>query len=479
MKIVIVGGGTAGWIATWYLSSCHECINISTDEIPIIGVGEGTTGKFVDLFQLTPKELQSINALPKLGIKFDGRNKDDTSFWSPIDHTPTAHNYIDYSLYASGPTSIFTSLMEDNKTNFSLENNFVQSNFPVHALHIDAYKTSAFFKEKSLGRNVKHYNEKVVSVNRENGKIVSLDLSGGINVEAEIYIDCSGFSRVLSDNSEWIDYSNYLPVNSALVYKKHTEDSKNPYTVAKAMNYGWTWEIPTSKKIGRGYVYCDKYTSEDEIIKELGDVEKIKSIKFKSGRLSTFMNHNCVSVGLASGFLEPLQATSIHTTLIQLELFAHSFSTPEMLNDIVLVNQYNDTISTLWDHMRDFVSLHYSGGKTNTEFWTNFIFPDRVEKILHLAKTRLTRSYDFSDYVLGDVGQESWNPILWGLKHFSNCPLDEVLPSDCDTIEWWRSNKLELDTSKYLPVNEFLQLNYVPFDQSRDDSKSALVGMVF
>lgn len=479
MKIVIVGGGTAGWIATWYLSSCHQCINISTDEIPIIGVGEGTTGKFVDLFQLSPRELGSINALPKLGIKFDGWTKDNNSFWSPIDHTPTAQQYIDYSLYANGLTSIFTSMMEDNKTNYSVYENLVQTNFPVHALHIDAYKTSSLFKEKCLDRGVKHYNEKVVGVNRDNGNITSLNLSGGYVVEGEIFIDCSGFSRVLSDTIDWIDYSEYLPVNSALVFSKKTEDVKHPYTTAKAMNYGWTWEIPTKEKIGRGYVYCDKYTNEDDIMKELGDVEKIKSIKFKSGRLSTSLNKNCVTIGLASGFLEPLQATSIHTTLVQLELFVHSFSTPQMLNDTVLVDQYNNTMSKLWDHMRDFVSVHYSGGKTNTKFWTNFTFPARVARILHYAKTRLTRSYDFSDIVLGDVGQESWNPILYGLGHFDNCPTDEVLSSDSATIDWWKSNKLELDTTPYLTVDEFLKLNYVPFDKSRDDSKSALVGMVF
>ena len=464
MKIVIVGGGTTGWMVTYYLSKTHQCVNISTDEIPIIGVGEGTTGRFPTVFKMDPIDMMlGMDALPKLGIKFEGWSTEKESFWSPIDGgSVTADDYfLDYSLYACGPCSTFTRMMADNKSNFFVNHPYIQSDVSSHALHIDAYKTSSFFKQKCLDEfKLKHYNEKVIGVNRDsNGNIISVQLPGDVTVEGDLFIDCSGFSRVLSDHIEWIDYSKYLPVNSAVVYKTKETIDRKPYTTAKAMKYGWTWEIPTRNKIGRGYVYCDKYASEDDILSELGDVEKVKSIKFNSGRLDKFLNGNCVTIGLASGFLEPLQATSIHTSIIQMELLVYNFPTKQSFSDKILVDQYNSMMSKFWDKMRDFVSVHYTGGKKDTEFWTNFEFPDTVNRIVHLAKTRLTRSFDFEDRITGDVGQESWNPTLWGLGHFDKCNIQKVFDSDGANLEDVRQFFSKgVDTNKYLTIENLNSL---------------------
>ena len=443
MKIVVVGGGTSGWIVTNYLSGTHHCINISTKEIPIIGVGEGTTGKFPDMLGVDKTELMiELDALPKLGIKFNGWSKTSDYFWSPIDGSATANYYIDYSTfsqYFTGalPTSCskYSVLMEDGLTNYSYEKDFLVGNWDHHALHIDAYKTAEYFKKISLDSGAVHVEAQVVKVNREKNAITSLELDDGSTVTGDVFIDCSGFSRVLNSHLEWVDYSEYLPVNSAVVYSA-PETEKKPYTVAQAMKYGWTWEIPTRNKTGRGYVYCDKYASEDDILDELGDVEKIKSIKFTSGRIKQFKDSNCVSIGLSSGFLEPLQATSIHCALIQLELFFYSFPTKQSLLCEDSTSRYNDLIAILYDDMRDFVSLHYSGGKTDSDFWKDITCTDRVYEILNICKARLTRSFDFN-HVPGTVKQESWNPILAGLGHFDKSLVMDVFTSDGATMKWW------------------------------------------
>ena len=454
MKVVIVGGGTVGWMTSLYLSSIkngNEYINISSEEIPIIGVGEGTTGRFVDEFSkihygLNITELMiKINALPKLGIKF--RNwTDKGDFYSPIDGTYTQDFYIDYSSYIR-PTSQFTTLMNNHKTNYVLKGDQLEYNINGHAFHIDAYKTSEYFRELSVQNGVKHIEGTVRDFDFH-----SVTLKDGREITADLFIDCSGFSRVLSQDCGWEDYSKYLPVNRGITFRT-SDEKKNEYTVAEAMDNGWTWEIPTREKVGRGYVYCDEFATdvEQEIEKRYGQVEWGKEISFKSGRLEKFVNRNCVSIGLSSAFLEPLQATSIHCALVQLELFVQEFmSDIRLLEDSLLVQKYNEMVAKVYDDMRDFVALHYTGGKSDTEFWLhckNMDKPDRLKSILHLAKIRLTRSFDF-DNIIGTVRQESWNPILAGLGHFPQSVINSVMTSDGASQTFWRDQitKFEQET---------------------------------
>ena len=454
MKVVIVGGGTVGWMTSLYLSSIkngNEYINISSEEIPIIGVGEGTTGRFVDEFSkihygLNITELMiKINALPKLGIKF--RNwTDKGDFYSPIDGTYTQDFYIDYSSYIR-PTSQFTTLMNNHKTNYVLKGDQLEYNINGHAFHIDAYKTSEYFRELSVQNGVKHIEGTVRDFDFH-----SVTLKDGREIAGDLFIDCSGFSRVLSQDCGWEDYSKYLPVNRGITFRT-SDEKKNEYTVAEAMDNGWTWEIPTREKVGRGYVYCDEFVTdvEQEIENRYGQVEWGKEISFRSGRLEKFVNKNCVSIGLASAFLEPLQATSIHCTLVQLELFVQEFmSDVRLLEDDFLAQKYNDMVAKIYDDMRDFVALHYTGGKSDTEFWLHcetMDKPDRVKAILYLAQARLTRSFDF-DNVVGTVRQESWNPILAGLGHFPQSVINSVMTSDGASQTFWRDQitKFEQET---------------------------------
>ena len=219
------------------------------------------------------------------------------------------------------------------------------------------------------------------------------------------------------------------------------------YTTATAMNNGWRWEIPTIGKIGRGYVYCSQFADDDAIKKELEEthntsVDKIKSLEFEPGRVIKFIDGNVVSIGLSSGFLEPLQATSIHCAIVQLETFFSEFLFDlSLLDDLCLVGNYNERMGKLYDEMRDYVFLHYTGGRDDTEFWkymTETPMPHRVRELLDVNKSRLMRSYDFDNAMMGSVGQESWNHILSGLGHFNSDLIDTVFKANDTTVSWWK-----------------------------------------
>jgi len=464
MKIAIVGGGTSGWMTSFILSTIrkeHEYINISSSDIPIIGVGEGTTGKFLDIFRAPIYDINinqfmfEIDALPKLGIKFSNWS-DNGDYYSPIDGSISHMYYIDYAIYSSimleyplEKTSTCGTFISNKKTNFYSIDNIVKNDNINHALHIDAYKTSEYFKKRALQNSVEHVDKSIKEVIIKNGVINSLILNNGEKITADFYIDCSGFSRVLSKDlpdTGWVDYSNHLLVDSAVTFS-FDEDTKssvrNEYTTAQAMNSGWVWEIPTRNKIGRGYIYSEKYTTEKNVVDELNKFYKKqikidKKIKFKSGRVEKFINGNCLSLGLSGAFLEPLQATSIHSTIHQLEEFAYSFlSDANLINDEILIKNYNKRFCDFYDDVRDFIFVHYTGGKQNTEFWkqvSKIEPPEQVKNILHYASSRLTRAYDFKFYY-GAMDQTLWNYTLAGLGHFKKEVIKKVFEHDNVDLE--------------------------------------------
>ena len=280
MKIIIVGGGAAGWITSFWLSSIgdgNQYINISSNEIPIIGVGEGTTGRFTHTFSKViyktniTQMMYECNALPKLGIKFRNWNKSGKDFWSPLDGTFTQNYYIDYATYIN-PGSQYSFLMDSGRSNYFTESDRLNCNVEGHGFHLDAFRTAEYFRKRSIMNGVEYIDSIVKKVNTQDNKITTLVLDDGTEVSADLFIDCSGFARVLSsalEDTGWEDYSKYLPVNQALVFSFEEDDEtsvRKEYTLSEAMDHGWVWEIPTRYKVGRGYVYCDKFATEDEII---------------------------------------------------------------------------------------------------------------------------------------------------------------------------------------------------------------------
>ena len=445
MKIIIVGGGTAGWLTSLlfrrYLPQDKYVVeNISSKEIPTIGVGESTTYRFLESLQRVGVSFfdvyKNCNALPKLGINFVNWAKDNGSFVGPIDGSGSSQNLYDYFLYHclendipieyAGLGSYQSKIGKSNffintDPSFSTELDFTH----FAACHIDTYKTGQYFKTLSIESGVIHHEDIVESVQKKSNAITSLILKSGKIIEGDIFVDCTGFAKIIAkqlDGYQWESYKKYLPLNTAIPFKIENDTSeKMPYTSAITMSSGWVWEISTRERIGRGYVFDSNFISTEQAIEELENyygkkVTPIKKISFEAGKQVVTYNSNCVSIGLSASFLEPLEATNIHCTIVQIENF---------IKDCIFSDnrvKYNKFCSKLFDNMKDFVVYHYTGGKENSEFWKyvkTLEKPNKVVEILDIGKKRMFRLDDWEAHD-GQAGQPLWDFIAAGLGHINS-----------------------------------------------------------
>lgn len=457
MKFTIVGGGTAGWIAAYKIIKkvpLADVTVIESSSIPIVGVGEGSTGKLTDML-VDPdmgldefEFMQKTWALPKYGIKFSGWTKDTSKeFYSPIEGSVTEGMMYDVFLYNSvlkdddiAHASISGFYYKDSKIPWFVKEGNLHY-IGGRAYHIDAYKVGEFFKEKCLGVGVRHIDAKVTDVIVKDETITSISLDSGESINSDVFIDCTGFAKVLMSKlkNEWVDRKDHLPVDRALIFKVINDKStKQPYTAAKAQKHGWIFEIPTRHKTGRGYIYSSRFSDDQVILDELkelyGEVETVQQIKFSTGTYKDFWVGNCIVLGLASGFLEPLQATSLHISFCQLEKLIRDVFCQENipLDDMFVKNDFNSYCRMLTTDMLDFVQATYTGGREDSPFWhymTNEAKKsERLQMILHLAKTRLIRFHDFIPYD-GYAGQALWAYTLAGLGHFDKNTIKQVMKS--------------------------------------------------
>jgi tryptophan halogenase len=442
MKIIIVGGGTAGWLAALILlktkGSDHTITVIESSNIGIIGAGEGSTGTMTNIIQnitgqygCNEQEFISMcDVTPKLGIEHKNWTGDGSSYIAPIDGAWTSNSPLDFmflhTLDKFGTTGIHLNsdngiLIENNKDTFQLKDG------PA-AYHFDAHKVGKYFK-KICGERVRHIDSEVKNVNLdEQGFIKSLDLSNEQQLEGDFFIDATGFSRVLMKklNVGWHSYKNNLPVDRAMPFLLDYEDNEviKPVTVAWAQKNGWMWQIPTLNRRGCGYVYSSEFTTEDqahaEIESTLGrKVTPIKFIKFESGRSEKLWEKNCLSVGLAAAFAEPLEATSIHTTIVQLESFAQKCLLPNKQGtcDPNTVEEYNKKHTFMYDLLKDFLVLHYQGGRKDSEFWkyisSGATLTAHSEAMIGLCNHRVPNSSMFPG-IPGAAGWPLWSYVLAG-----------------------------------------------------------------
>jgi len=441
MKIVIVGGGTAGWLAALMISkirSEHKVTVIESSKIGIIGAGEGSTGSLTNIVQNEMWDLgcneqdfiKECDATIKLGIKHIGWNKDPSKFYiGPIDGSPTSNDRSDLIFqHALG-------YRDNNLLHISTElgykihhnkNSFVE---PAgnHAYHFDAHKVGQYFKKIS---NAEHIDSEVndVILNSESGYIEKLNLSNGQSVIGDMFIDASGFNQVLMKavGGKWKSYKENLPVNSALPFLLPYEDDEiiEPVTNAWAQNNGWCWQIPTKNRRGCGYVFCDDFVTPDQAHAELEQtigrkVDPIRLLKFDSGRQEKLWIKNVLSIGLCAAFAEPLEATSIHTTIFQLKHFIFGClgsHVQETCNDAQVEN-YNKVNGHLYDTMKDFLVAHYTCGRNDTEFWKHIdsgaTKTDFVNSIHEICKHRVPNATLFPRQE-GSAGWPLWSFVLTG-----------------------------------------------------------------
>jgi hypothetical protein len=253
----------------------------------------------------------------------------------------------------------------------------------VYALHFDGHKVGKYFKDLCLKDGVTVIDSVVDNVIVDDaGDIASIVLENSMKLDGDMFIDCTGFARVLMKklNVPWVSKKEFLPMNSAMPFLVPYKENELvvPETGATALSAGWMWNIPLKTRRGCGYVYDSTYISKEEAKQEVEDllgheIQPIKYIDFDSGYSEHFLKNNVLCLGLSSSFVEPLEATSIHNTIMQVAMFVSECLTPDKASTFNQSNEdmYNTRIKFLMDLTVDFISLHYQGGRQDTPFWKN------------------------------------------------------------------------------------------------------------
>jgi Tryptophan halogenase len=443
-RIAIVGGGTAGWLAALILQDAAKRAGAATaitliesSKFGTVGVGEGTTAVFrmmlrhlgLDEFEF----LRASEASFKLGIRHKDWRRLGHHYDGPIDDPhlvaglgaqPLLDAYQISKGRSVGETHLFQHLINGFKSPYARKDGggYIATGPFHHAFHFDQALAGKYLKSKT--KNVSLIDDQVSGVETGPQGITALCLEGGQSVAADFFVDCSGFRRVLMQalGAKWVSFSQMLALNRAMPFwLDYAPDEKIlPVTTAWAQGSGWMWQIPTASRFGCGYVYSDAHISADqakaEIEAALGrPIEVRADIKIDPGRQDRTWIGNCVSVGLASSFLEPLEATSIHGTVVQLMLLAGYINN---INDKAR-DQYNAEAARQVEDYRDFVRMHYVSERRDTAFWRDVTanHPDVVKDRLALWSRKIPEASDFVPFPQGlpHVEQQLYTPVLDGL----------------------------------------------------------------
>jgi tryptophan halogenase len=392
-RVAILGGGTAGWMAASVLARAMPELAprisvVESPDIGTVGVGEATIPPILDLLRFLGINeedfIRRTQATFKLGIKFkDWRRSGDTywhpfgSFGSTINRRPFYHfwnraradgqipQFHDYSLCAA----------LGDQGRFRYPDASAQG--PVaglrYALHFDAGLVARYLRAYSERLGVVRLERTVNTATlRADGFIDELLFADGSGLQADLYIDCSGFRGVLIEQTlktGYRDWSAVLPCDRAVALPTQSSGARAPYTLSSARAAGWHWRIPLQHRTGNGYVYCSAHISDEQalqdLVQSLGEraLAEPRFLRFVTGRRALFWNRNCVALGLASGFLEPLESTSIHLVMSGVYNLLDHF--PDLSFDQANIDCYNAELIEEMEHIRDFIVLHYCATQRN------------------------------------------------------------------------------------------------------------------
>lgn len=446
MKICIIGGGTAGWLAAFMLSQIDKVKSINvieSDKVDIIGTGEGSTGLFSGIVERIGSEqfMKNTSSTYKLGIQHRDWYKKGITYNGPLDSPANQPNEVD---------DIYKKLLKNNDSiskvhinSFLMDNNY-SPNVDINGMTMKIAGSVAYhFDGHEVGQVIKQYllkNVPIVTCTVDTIDHASTDSFGNIKeicgtedtYSADLFVDCTGFRRLLNDyvKEPWISYKEYLAVDTAIPFLLDAKDMK--YTVAQAMNNGWMWQIPKKDKLGCGYNFSSKFCTEEDAIKEVEEflgrpIDPIKTIKYDVGSLKNVYSKNVMFLGLSANFLEPLEATSIHTTIEQLYRFV------DVIENNKTKEEFNAGMSELMEDMRDFIALHYRTQRDDTEFW-------RSEKTRTHMSDKLKAQLDLFNEgkvvsVFNNIGVPLIFPIAYGLNLINAEKIDKYVDLPYNAIE--------------------------------------------
>ncbi len=488
--IVIVGGGTAGWMTAAALSKVlsreYNIRLIESDEIGIVGVGEATIPQiklFNQVLELDEDDfVRRTKGTFKLGIQFvDWTRKGHSyihgfgSIGQDLGLIPFHHYWLKLHQAGQAPDigaySLNTVAAPLGKFMRSVDIENSPLNNIAYAYHFDAGLYANYLRSHSEQRGVKRIEGKIVStvLRAADGYVESVILEGGEKVSGELFIDCSGFRGLLIEQAlktGYEDWTHWLPCDRAIAVPCANAGDPTPYTRSTARPAGWQWRIPLQHRIGNGHIFSSKHMSEDEataILLANLDGERLaepRTLRFVTGRRKKFWNKNVVAVGLASGFMEPLESTSIH--LIQSSIARLVTFFPDKSFSDADRDKYNQQTHWEFERIRDFLVLHYNATeRDDTSFWnycrTMPIPPELKEKTeLFRANGRFFREADEL------FGITSWVQVMWGqgIKPRGYHPMVDLL-TDAELKEFVGGIKNVLDRCvEVMPTHaEFIAKN--------------------
>jgi tryptophan 7-halogenase len=419
-SIAIIGGGTAGWMTAASLSKFLKNLNcqirlIESEQIGTIGVGEATIPPIMDFIRVLGIDendiIRKTKATFKLGIEFKDWTRIGHSYMHPFGQTGFDMEGIPFSAYwLKAFQEGGASRLED----YSLQAMAAQMgkfmrpvrapNTPLekitYALHLDAGLFARYLRTYAEARGVRRSEGKVkhVSLRPEDGFIACVTLESGERIEADLFIDCTGFRGLLIEDAlktGYEDWNHWLPCDRAAAVPCERTGPLSSHTLAIAKEAGWQWRIPLQHRVGNGYVYCSDFISDAKAQEELLStlegpaLANPLQLRFSTGRRKSFWNKNCVAIGLSAGFLEPLESTSIHLIhrgiAMLLKYFPdRSFSAPD-------IDRYNKTFVFEYERIRDFLLVHYSmTERDDSELWRycrNLAHPDSLKEKLELFRS--------------------------------------------------------------------------------------------
>lgn len=435
-KVVIAGGGTSGWLSAYSLVSrlgnVLDITLVESDQIGTIGVGEATIPtirSYHHLIGIDEQEFMSATqATFKLGIAFDnwGQEKDSYfhsfgeigqrswmaefhEFWMEAKAQGFGGNLEDYCL----------ELKAAKANKFATQVGKKQVNF---AYHFNATAYAAYLRTKSETAGVKREEGFIAQVNKDKtGNITSLILGNGKEISGDFFIDCTGFRALLIGEHldvGYEDWSHYLAADSAIAVQTKAVEEPRPYTQAIAHPAGWQWRIPLQGRVGNGIVYSSKFLSDDEARSTLmrnltGEpITEPRQLRFTTGRRKKAWHKNCVAIGLSSGFLEPLESTSIHLVTTALLRLMKLF--PFGGNTALLAEQYNREVQLEAETIRDFIILHYHlTTRDDNPFWHHYRTMDIPESLAHRMAIFKENGYAWPDDV-SLFRVDSWVQVMMG-----------------------------------------------------------------
>jgi tryptophan halogenase len=411
-KIVIAGGGTAGWMAAAAIAGTMgkavDLTLIESELIGTVGVGESTIPPLVTYNRLLGINeadfMRATQATFKLGIGFENWKEVGHRYFHSFGSTGKDHwtagfqhfwlngldrghdePYDDYCLELSAAYAGKFAHLPEDRMNYAYQ---LDSSLYAKFLRAMAERDGAVRVEGKIAE---------VELDPESGSIAALKLESGLRIEADLFVDCTGFRALLIDGalkSGFEDWTHWLPNDSAIAIQTRSVGPANPYTLAIAHDSGWRWRIPLQHRTGNGIVFCSRYLDKDSALERLMDaivgdtLTQPNVLRFKAGMRPRQWVKNCIAVGLSGGFMEPLESTSIH--LIQRAVLRLIRMLP--LNEVSErdILEFNDQMLTDYVQIRDFLILHYKAtDRRDSEFWrycADMEIPDSLTQKIELFR---------------------------------------------------------------------------------------------